>query len=85
MVRTVQVDEAVQQYADQRMLKRAEAEVGILIGRTTAGKDFLLQLVHTPDQDGEAPIQIASGGNNSSSSKQKTSGSKGASGGGGRD
>lgn len=27
MVRTVQVDEAVQQYADQRMLKRAEAEV----------------------------------------------------------
>lgn len=54
-----------------------------MIGRTTAGKDFLLQLVHTPDQDGEAPIQIASGGNNSSSSKQKTSGSKGASGGGG--
>jgi hypothetical protein len=27
MVRTVQVDEAVQAYADQRMLKRAEAEV----------------------------------------------------------
>ena len=27
MVRTVQFDEAVQQYADQRMLKRAEAEV----------------------------------------------------------
>jgi hypothetical protein len=27
MVRTVQVDEAVQQYADQQMLKRAEAEV----------------------------------------------------------
>lgn len=27
MVRTVQFDEAVQQFADQRMLKRAEAEV----------------------------------------------------------
>jgi hypothetical protein len=27
MVRSVQIDEAVQQYADQRMLKRAQAEV----------------------------------------------------------
>jgi len=38
MVRTVQVDEAVQQYADQRMLKRAEAEVKddlCIIGITT--------------------------------------------------
>jgi len=51
-----------------------------LIGRTTAGKDFLLQLVQSPDQDGEPPIQITSGGNNPSSAKQKISGNKGASG-----
>jgi hypothetical protein len=55
-----------------------------LIGRTTAGKDFLLQLVCSPDQDGEAPIHITSVGSNSSSAKQKTSGSKGASSGGSR-
>ena len=50
------------------------AQVGIIIGRTAApGKDFLLQLVCSPDQDGEPPIDIiradapkkAGGGGNS--------------------
>ncbi len=55
-------------------------QVGILIGRTTTGKDFLLQLVCSPDQDGEAPIQIITSGTSSSSKSQKSSsGNKGTS------
>ena len=48
-------------------------QVGILVGRSAGGKDFLLQLVRCPDQEGGLPIQIS----NSDNKSTKKSSSKG--------
>ena len=41
---------------------RRPSQVGAVVGRSAAGKDFVLQLVCCPDQDGEAPIRVKAGG-----------------------
>lgn len=56
-------------------------QVGILVGRSAAGKDFLLQLVRCPDQEGDLPIQISA--SDGPASKKSSSGAKGKAGPGG--
>eukprot|EP00889_Picochlorum_renovo_P005136 jgi/Picre1/32166/NNA_007512.t1 len=62
MVRPVLVDASCQQYADEKMLKRAPAEVGILIGRRTSSKDFVLQFIATPEEEeGHGAVRVVGG------------------------
>ncbi|KAI8103953.1 hypothetical protein M9435_006479 [Picochlorum sp. BPE23] len=69
MVRPVLVDASCQQYADERMLKRAPAEVGILIGRRTSSKDFVLQFIATPEEEeGHGAVRVVGGRSGKSSS-----------------
>lgn len=63
MVRVISVDQSVQDFADEALLKaRRDVEIGLVIGRNVSGKDYVLQVVRTPLQDGEPPVSMANKG-----------------------
>ena len=58
MVRIISADQSVQDFADGILLQhRNDPEVGLIVGRHVAGKDYVLQVVRTPHQVDEAPIK----------------------------
>ncbi|PRW61426.1 odr-4-like protein [Chlorella sorokiniana] len=83
MVRNVQADAAIQQYAERCVQERRAAEVGALVGRVAPGKDLVLQVLRAPDRDGAAPLTVSASASSAPAGKKGKAGGKAGGGGGG--